>query len=121
MRRKPAIIESVIAYSAKGITLKELSLSLNVNYSYLSRLIKRSLNSTYSCLRRRLRTQRALALLAKKEKPIKEIVGLSGYKSISHFYKDFKALVGCTPGDFRAGTTLGFCTHKKRRADKRPT
>lgn len=101
MRRGPAIIESVIAHSAKNVSLKELSLSLDVSYSHLSRLIKRNLHYTYSDLKKCLKIQKALKLLAETAKPIKEIVGLAGYKSISHFYKDFRVLAGSTPGDYR--------------------
>jgi AraC-like DNA-binding protein len=99
---KGTLIKVMTAGQEARIPLRALSRLFGLNYCYLSRLIKRSIGCTYSRLILKMRIEIALKYLRETRKPIKEIVVLAGYKSISHFYRNFRAIVGCTPKRFRA-------------------
>lgn len=50
---------------------------------------------------RSLKIERAKNLLKESPKEIKEIAYETGYRSLTHFYRDFKSLVGKSPSGYR--------------------
>jgi AraC-like DNA-binding protein len=89
-------------YSDPNLSLKVLSQGLNLSERHLGRLVREVLGQTF---RQHLRSQRiseAARLLADTADGVKMIAGRVGYCDPSHFCRDFRMLMGCTPLKFRS-------------------
>lgn len=85
----------------KEINLKELSNSLGASSHHLERLFKQYNGLTPVQYITKLRINRSLILLDKGDKDILEIAYISGFKSLSNFYKQFKKYTGSAPKEYR--------------------
>ena len=89
-------------YLKPGITLNELSMQLCTNRTYLSQFI----NSTYHVSFRdwitNMRIEYAKRLMQRQNSlKLQEISEASGFLSLSHFTRTFKAKEGCSPSRWR--------------------
>ena len=89
-------------YLKPGITLNELSMQLCTNRTYLSQFI----NSTYHVSFRdwitNMRIEYAKRLMQQQNSlRLQEISEASGFLSLSHFTRTFKAKEGCSPSRWR--------------------
>jgi transcriptional regulator GlxA family with amidase domain len=84
------------------LSLRGLSRDAGVSERHLARLFRRHLGKTFRQYLREVRVHEAAALLAHSTDEIKTISGLVGYIYPSYFGKDFRLLMNCTPGQFRA-------------------
>ncbi len=85
----------------KQITLKELSDICDINYCYLSSIFKKKTGVSFSKYVKSLKIESAKTLLKESLFEIKEISYKLGYKSLTHFYQDFKSFVGIPPKEYR--------------------
>ena len=76
--------------------LKDLADKFNYNYSYLSKLFKRTTGKTVLDYLRERKMQIAKTLLLEKKKKVSEIAEMLGYNLYS-FSKSFKATFGISP------------------------
>ena len=79
------------------LTLGKLALLVGTNKSYLSRYINQELNTNFNDLINRHRITCAQRLLQTGHKNLYEICELSGFNSMSSFYRAFKKFTGYTP------------------------
>ena len=86
------------------ISLKELSERFNVNDSYISRLFKHHLDTTYSKFLNSLRLNNSLELLSDCSLSIESIAEAVGYNNTNYYYKVFKTEFGITPNEYRKKT-----------------
>ncbi len=86
---------------AKQITLKKLSDICDTNYCYLSSEFKKKTGMSFSKYVKSLKIESAKTLLKESFLEIKEISYKLGYKSLTHFYLDFKSIVGIPPKEYR--------------------
>ncbi len=85
-----------------GITdMNNTAKQLGVSTNYLTRLFKRQLGLTPAQYIAGLRINKAAELLEHTEKDILEIAYMTGFKSLSSFYKRFKEKTGHTPKEHR--------------------
>lgn len=85
-----------------SITLKELSKSLDINPSYLSREFSRHFqNLSFGEYVRNLRIERSVELMLNPEYSLTEIAYLAGFSDQSHFTRIFKKLKGQSPSAYR--------------------
>ncbi|KIC96171.1 chromate resistance protein ChrB domain-containing protein [Flavihumibacter solisilvae] len=85
-----------------GITLKELSKSLDINPSYLSREFSRHFqNLSFGEYVRKQRIDRSVELMRNPDYSLTEIAYLSGFSDQSHFTRIFKKLNGQSPSAYR--------------------
>ena len=84
------------------LSLKELSQSLNVHPSYLSREFSKYFDDlSFGDYIRKLRIERAIHLLNESQHSMAEIAYLTGFSDQSHFNRIFKKHTGKSPLAFR--------------------
>lgn len=89
-------------YSDSGITLKSMASQLHVSESYLTRIIKKKANMSFSELLTKVRMEAAISLiLSNISLTSLEISERTGYKSQHYFCKVFKEYTGMTPTAYK--------------------
>ncbi len=84
------------------LNLKELSQSLNVHPSYLSREFSKYFDDlSFGDYIRKLRIEKAILLLNDSEHSLAEIAYLTGFSDQSHFNRIFKKYTGKSPALYR--------------------
>ena len=85
-----------------SLTLKEVSQSLNVHPSYLSREFSKYFDDlSFGDYIRKLRIEKAIQLLNESTHSLSEIAYLTGFSDQSHFNRIFKKHTGKNPKDYR--------------------
>lgn len=89
-------------YSSSDLSLTEISKSLHINPSYLSRIFKEIIGTPISKYIIDLRMQKASELLEKKSYSIKNIAYMVGYADPHFFSNEFKKHLGINPKRYSA-------------------
>ena len=84
-----------------NLSLESAAQQLGYNKNYLSNIIKKKTNETFSELLTKQRMKQAKFLIEGSTLPISSIVEMVGLKNRSHFYKQFKDAYGVLPNAFR--------------------
>jgi len=85
-----------------ALSLKELSQSLNVHPSYLSREFSKYFDDlSFGNYIRKLRIEKAIHLLNESKHSLAEIAYLTGFSDQSHFNRIFKKNTGKNPSEYR--------------------
>lgn len=85
----------------KSIELSSISKELGVSKNHLVRLFKQYSSLTPAQYITKLRVTKAAELLTKKDMKILEIAYMTGFNSLSNFYRCFKIQTGYTPNKYR--------------------
>ena len=84
------------------LTLKDISQTLNVHPTYLSREFSKYFdNLSFGDYIRKLRIERSIALLKDQKYSLAEIAYLTGFSDQSHFNRIFKLHTGKSPAHYR--------------------
>jgi AraC-like DNA-binding protein len=84
------------------LSLKEISESLNVHPSYLSREFSKYFdNMSFGDYIRKLRIEKAVVLMQNRKYSLAEVAYLTGFSDQSHFNRTFKMHTGKNPSIFR--------------------
>lgn len=105
-----------VQYTNPGLSLKVLSETVNLSERHLRRLFRDSMGETFRQYLREFRVEEAACLLVKTTEDVKAIAGAVGYADRSHFSRDFRLLMGCTPLQFRkqqCGTAMSDLLYRK--------
>lgn len=86
---------------AESYSLKELSKELDIHPVHLSRDFSKYFYCNLGEYIRKIRLEKALALLSNKQIPLTQIAFDCGFADQSHFARCFKALKGINPSKFR--------------------
>lgn len=89
------------AHYKEDLTLQMIAEWLNVNYSYLSRLIKKETEKNFKDILVEFRIEEAKRNLAQTDMKAYEVAYASGFKDANHFSEIFKKTVGKTPSEYR--------------------
>ena len=79
----------------------DIANSIYISQYYLSHLFKQNLNMTINEYITRVRIEKSIELMKKREFSINDIMKMVGFNSQSHFTKTFKKLMGSTPASYR--------------------
>lgn len=85
----------------KETSLGEVAELFHYEPSYLGKQIKASTGRNYTDIVRELRINEAKELLEETELSMDEVAEQAGYDSRVHFFRNFRAAVGITPGEYR--------------------
>jgi AraC-like DNA-binding protein len=84
-----------------NITLKDIAKRVSFSPFYFSRLFKKISGMNFKIYLNSIRIDKAESLLKLTNRTIVDIAFESGFNSIRTFNREFKAIKGCTPTDFR--------------------
>lgn len=85
----------------RKITIDEIAESIYISKYYLAHLFKDNLNMTINDYITRVRIEKAVELMQRRELSNNDIMQEVGFNSQSHFTKTFKKIMGVTPGNYR--------------------
>jgi AraC family transcriptional regulator len=85
-----------------SVNVADLAASCSISPRHLVRRFKASTGDTIHGYVRRLRLDRAKALLATEGVMLKDIAAELGFKTPSHFAAEFRQQAGCSPSEYRA-------------------
>ncbi len=85
-------------YCDNMLSLKQISLALGMNESYVSRLFKNEYGENLSAVIERRRIEKACELIKNTEMKVSEIAEAVGYSSDVSFRRAFKKIMGVAPG-----------------------
>ena len=100
---KPEVQLAIYETIKQSGVLKIGTLSSQLHYSerQLQRLFDQQLGASPKLFSRIVRINKTMRLLRNSRKTIDTIAGLAGYYDPAHFVKDFKAVTGRSPQEFR--------------------
>ena len=91
---------------SEKITLDDVASHVHLSKSYLCRILKEEIGSTFTEYTNHLRVERSKTYLHQRELTLAEIAYRSGFDDQSYFTRIFKKYVGMPPGQYRI-TSLG--------------
>lgn len=95
------VLDHIHMHYSEGVSIDDLAGIAALSASGLHRLFRRHTQHTVSGYVMRLRIGEACALLSATQRPIAHIAGDVGYDSLANFNRQFRALKGITPREFR--------------------
>jgi len=99
-----------------AMTLRSLSEALKVSESHLGLLFKECTGRTFRAFLRELRIRHACELLSDPALSIKYVASVTSYKSTASFDRDFRAVTGMRPTDYRHLGAAAICASAPRHA-----
>ena len=97
-----------------GLTLRTLGRRYGISPARLGTLFKQAVGCSFRRYLRYLRLRKALGLLAEPGKSVSEVAYDVGYRSLSGFDHDFKAILHVVPSVFRV-TAHGELSESSRK------
>ena len=102
--KNPRLRDAVLyveGHYGEELKLPVISAKAGLNHTTLTRLIKAELGCTVMEYLTRYRIGVAKKQLAFTDVPIKDIASMTGFKTVQHFNRTFKAYTGLPPAEFR--------------------
>ncbi len=98
------LLENKEIFAQSDLRITDLTKMLNTNRTYTSRLLNEVFQTNFADLINKYRIKKSDELLrsdARNEYSMEDIASMSGFSSLSSFYRSFKKEKGMTPGDFK--------------------
>jgi YesN/AraC family two-component response regulator len=112
------LVELEELYSQPGLTLQTLGRRYGISPARLGTLFQQALGCSFRKYLRYLRVRKALGLLAEPGKSVSEVAYDVGYRNLSGFDRDFKAILHVVPSIFRvAAQGMLSESSRKRNSD----
>jgi transcriptional regulator GlxA family with amidase domain len=92
-------------YPDHDLSFAAAAKAIHVSERHLRRLFETYTGTNFRVYLRRMRARAAETLLVTTAYDIKTIAWKVGYKDASHFSRDFRKIVGCTPSGYRSNAT----------------
>ena len=94
-------LEYINQHYGEDISLKKIANNVFFCQSYLGKLFKQATGESFNNYLTRIRIENAQKMLSNSEMKIYEIAQKVGYRSIDYFRKQFKAITGLGPVEFK--------------------
>ena len=94
-------LEYLHAHSGDSPTLSQIALSLGVHRAHLAWVFRAAYGETLGARLRRIRTQRAAALIRGTQFSLVEIAAQCGFSHQAHMTRVFRSVFGTTPAYYR--------------------
>ena len=92
-------------YLQPDLKITDVAHLLHTNRTYISRVLKEEMGTTFADFINRQRIDHACELMQQQpQPPINELARESGFSSVSSFYRNFKIYKGCSPKDYPPAT-----------------
>lgn len=99
-------IFSYIQINYAKISQKDVAERFHYSERQLTRIIKNCTGMNFAQLILKLKMEQAVSLLHHGTLSIENIALLTGYSTVSSFYRAFTKYYGCTPGEYKPHTTI---------------
>ena len=96
-----ALVLQYIQQNYRTVTLSSLAKTFHFSEAYLSKLIHKNLNQSFTDILRSLKMNHAVEYLLNTPMKISEIADAVGYDSVDHFSRTFRKVYGTSPLDYR--------------------
>jgi AraC-like DNA-binding protein len=95
------ILTFIAKHYAEPITMQDAAREIGYDYHYLSNLLQKSLRTTFRTLLNEYRISHAQYLLLTGSGTVASVASECGYDSLCSFNRNFKAITGKTPTEYR--------------------
>lgn len=85
----------------KTVTIAELATVFNYSERHITRLFKEYIGNSFTSIMQNIKLNTAVELLSNPDLSIPEVAEISGFVSMSHFYKMFRKHYQMTPQQYR--------------------
>ena len=96
-----AVRKYVDDHYGEHITMEDVAASVSMSPSYLSSLFKEKMGMTVHDYLVRVRIEKSIELLGRRDLSIKQVMQQCGIESQSYYNRIFKKMIGLTPGKYR--------------------
>lgn len=83
------------------LTLEDVAAHVYISKSYLSRLFKEELNTSFTTFVNAVRVEKSKPLVLDRSIPLAQIASMTGFDDQSYFTKIFRRQTGVSPGQYR--------------------
>ena len=101
VHRLDAVLKYISDNYASVISLKDVADIACMTTNSFCRFFKKMTNKSFTQFLNEVRIRNASRLLLQDNLTVSEVCYMSGYKSITNFYRQFKQIMGSTPKDYR--------------------
>jgi transcriptional regulator GlxA family with amidase domain len=95
------LADSIHKNVSQRLSIRTLAASVNLSERRLREVFSKEIGISLKQYIKAVRMERALLLLRSSFLSVKEVVREAGFGDTSHFVRDFKALYGRTPSEYR--------------------
>ncbi len=96
-----SLVLNYIQHNFRTVTLASLAKTFHFSESYLSKLIHKKLNQSFTDILRTLKMNKAIEYLMNTHMKISEIADAVGYDSVDHFSRTFRKVYGMPPQEYK--------------------
>ncbi|MFC0333315.1 response regulator [Paenibacillus sepulcri] len=93
-------VQFMTEHFTEAISLQQVADEVNVSRNYFSEMFKKVTGKNFIDYLIALRVNRAKELLAESTLRVYEVAEQSGFNDVKHFSKQFKKIVGLSPGEY---------------------
>lgn len=96
-----SLVIHYIQHNYRTVTLSSLAQTFHFSETYLSKLIHRRMNQSFTEVLRTLKMNHAMDYLTNTSMKISEIADAVGYDSVDHFSRTFRKVYGTPPQEYK--------------------
>ena len=96
-----SLVINYIQQNYQTVTLSSLASTFHFSETYLSKLIHKKLNQSFTDVLRTLKMTHAIEYLMNTSMKIREIADAVGYDSVDHFSRTFRRVYGMPPQEYK--------------------
>jgi transcriptional regulator GlxA family with amidase domain len=108
-QRVHRVVTLMNADPRQALNVRKLAKSVNLSTAHLFFLFKTETGTSPARYFKLTRMEYSAALLTSTFLSVKEIMWSAGFRDGSHFVRDFKAIYGQTPSEYRQNNTDSNC------------
>lgn len=95
------LVLQYIQQNYRTVTLSSLAKAFHFSETYLSKLIRKKMNQSFTEVLRTLKMNHAMEYLLNTSMKISEIADAVGYDSVDHFSRTFRKIYGVPPQEYK--------------------
>lgn len=96
-----SLVIHYIQHNYRTVTLSSLAETFHFSETYLSKLIRRKMNQSFTEVLRSLKMNHAMEYLTNTDMKVSEIADAVGYDSVDHFSRTFRRVYGMPPQEYK--------------------
>lgn len=96
-----SLVVHYIQHNYRTVTLSSLAHTFHFSETYLSKLIRKKMNQSFTEVLRTLKMNHAMEYLVNTAMKISEIADAVGYDSVDHFSRTFRKVYGVPPQEYK--------------------